>query len=122
MTPDVFPLIAADSDCEALLGSQPMRLFPFGEAPQHVQLPYVTWQVISGVPENFLSGRPDMDGISTQIDVWAYTQGDARAVFDALRNAIELDSHIIGVNLEGREPDTRIYRISFTVDFWTERQ
>jgi len=119
--PPIFPLIAADSDVVALLGDSPTRAYPFGEAPQHVVLPYVTWQLVTGVPENYMDCSPDIDSISVQVDVWAYTQGDARAVFNAVRRALETDAHIVGVGLEGREPDTRIYRISLTVDFWTER-
>ena len=121
MTPPVFPLVASDSDCLDLLGDNPVRFYPFGEAPQHVVLPYATWQMVSGVPENYMDCPPDIDSISVQVDVWAYTQGDAKAVFAAVRRALETDAHIVGVGLEGREPDTRIYRISLTVDFWTER-
>ena len=121
MTPDVFPLIAADSDCEALLGSQPMRLFPFGEAPQHVTLPYVTWQTVVGVPENYMDCAPDIDSLTVQLDVWAATQGSSREVRDAVIAALEQDAHVTAMTLEGREPDTRLYRVSLNVDFWTER-
>jgi hypothetical protein len=121
MTPDVFPLIAADSDCEALLGSGPMRLFPFGEAPQHVTLPYVTWQTVAGVPENYMDCAPDIDSLTVQVDVWAATQGSASEVRDAVVAALETDAHVVGIGLEGREPDTRLYRVSLTVDFWTKR-
>jgi hypothetical protein len=121
MTPDVFPLIAADSDCEALLGSGPMRLFPFGEAPQHVTLPYVTWQTVVGVPENYMDCAPDIDALTVQMDVWAATQGSAREVRDAVVNALQSDAHVMGVGPEGREPDTRLYRVSLTVDFWQKR-
>jgi hypothetical protein len=121
MRPPIFSLVAGDSDCTTLLGQNPVRFFPFGEAPQHVSLPYATWQLITGVPENYIGCPPDIDSVSLQVDVWAYSQGDAHDVFDAIRRALETDAHIVGVNLEGREPDTRIYRISMTVDFWTER-
>jgi hypothetical protein len=121
MTPPVFALLSTDFECLRLLGNNPIRAYPFGEAPQHVQLPYVTWQLISGVPENYMDCAPDIDSISTQIDIWAYSQGEASEVFSALRSALELDAHIVGVGIEGREPDTRIYRISLTVDFWTAR-
>jgi hypothetical protein len=121
MTPDVFPLLAADSDCEALLGSMPMRVYPFGEAPQHVTLPYVTWQTVAAIPENYVDCPPDIDSITVQLDVWGATQGSVAEVRDAVRNALEYDAHVVALNFEGREPDTRLYRVSLTVDFWTER-
>jgi hypothetical protein len=121
MIPPIFTLVSEDSECVSLLGDSPVRFFPFGEAPQHVTVPYATWQLVSGVPGNHLDCPPTIDSITVQVDIWTVSQKDARDIFDAMRGAIEEAAHIMGVNVEGREPDTRLYRVSFTVDFWTER-
>ena len=121
MTPAIFPLVTGSAAATALLGTSPTRFYPCGEAPENVAKPYATWFVVSGVPENYLDCPPNIDSITVQVDVWADSQTDARDVFEALRKAFEGDAHIMGVGPEGREPDTRLYRHSMTVDFWQER-
>lgn len=61
-SPPLFPLCASDSSVTALLGTNPVRLFMFGMAPQGVQKPYAVWQMVGGSPESYLSGRPDSEG------------------------------------------------------------
>ena len=48
MQPPIFPVCAADPAVQALLGAGPTRLWPWGEAPQGVTLPYAVWRVIPG--------------------------------------------------------------------------
>src|SRR5690606_39848770 len=60
-TPPIFRLCAAAAGVKALLGTAPVRLFLFGEAPEGVQKPYAVWQVVGGSPENYLAGRPDAE-------------------------------------------------------------
>lgn len=117
MYPPVFALAAADSNVTALLGTNPTRLYPFGEAPQGVTKPYAVWQLSGGVPENYLDKAPDADNFSAQIDVYADRASTARQVAEALRNAYEPKAYIANWNGEGRDPDTNNYRVSFDVDF-----
>lgn len=122
MYPPVFTTCTANGSVTALLGSSPCRIYPFGEAPQNVTLPYAVWQLVSGVPENYLSGRPDMDSFTVQIDVYADTASDAREVAEAIRDAIEAACHVVGWYGEGRDRDTDHYRISFGSDWFVERE
>jgi hypothetical protein len=117
MYPPVFVIAAADPAVTALLGQTPTRLYPFDEAPQGVQKPYAVWQLVGGVPENYLDKVPDADNYSVQIDVYADTAATARAVTRALRDAYEPRGYITNWNGEGRDTDTSNYRISFDVDF-----
>ena len=121
MLAPIFPLVANDSDCVALLGSAPTRFWPMGDAPQGSDKPYATWALITGLPENYMDCPPDIDSQSVQVDCWADTPGEARSVAEAIRTAVEGSAHVVAFNFELREPDTRLYRVSFTVDFWTER-
>ncbi|EPN30837.1 hypothetical protein A245_45243, partial [Pseudomonas syringae pv. actinidiae ICMP 19096] len=52
MAAPIFAVCAADPAVQALLGTSPTRLYPFGEAPEGVAKPYAVWQVIGGNPEN----------------------------------------------------------------------
>lgn len=62
MYPPVAATLIASAAAKALIGSNPVRVYAAGEAPQPPTLPYVTWQTISGIPENYLGAAPDMDG------------------------------------------------------------
>lgn len=115
MAAPIFKVCAASPAVNALLGASPTRLYPFGEAPQGVAKPYAVWQVISGSPLNYVSGRPDTDRYGLQVDVYAETGASAEQVASAIRRAIELQAHVTGFNLDGRDPATKNYRKSFDV-------
>ncbi|WKT59107.1 DUF3168 domain-containing protein [Microbulbifer thermotolerans] len=115
--PPVFPLAVASADVTSLLGASPTRLYPFGEAPQGVKKPYAVWQIIGGIPENYIDRAPDADNYSVQVDVYADRSADAQNVALALRDAYEPHAHITSWNGDGRDPDTNNYRISFDLDF-----
>jgi hypothetical protein len=121
MFPPIFTVCAADPAVTALLGAAPVRLYPFGEAPQDTVYPYATWQIITGSPDNYLAGRPDADGYTLQVDVYAGTGSAARAVTKALRDAIEPHAYITRWGGEGRDPETKAYRRSFDIDWITLR-
>lgn len=104
----------------ALLGTTP-RFFAFGEADQATAKPYAVWQLVYGSPEGKLAGAPDDDRYGIQVDAYADTSADAREVGLALRDALEPDGYIVAWNGESHEPDTLLYRFSFTVEFITER-
>lgn len=111
---------AADPAVSALIGSR-QRLYPFGDAPEKVAKPYVVWQTIGGDPENYLAGRPDVDGYTLQVDVYADSGSSARAVAKAIRDAIELHAHIVRWGGDSRDPVTKNYRYSFDVDWIVQR-
>lgn len=121
MFPPIFAVCAASAAVKALLGSNPVRLYPFAEAPQGVIHPYAVWQIVGGSPENYLNQVPDLDGFSLQVDVYAATGTSARDVAKALRDAIEPIAHITRWGGESKDPDTASYRISFDVAWLTPR-
>lgn len=121
MYPPIFEIASRDPAVTAVLGIAPVRLWPFGEAPEGTALPYAVWQLVSGSPENYLAGRPDIDGFTLQIDVYAATGASARAVGAALRDSIELRAHITRWGGESKDEATGRYRLSFDVDWLTPR-
>lgn len=79
------------------------------------------WQQVGGTPENYLGEVPDMDSFVTQVDVYGGTAATSRAVAMALRDAWEGHAYVTSWNGEYREPETRDYRFSFTVEFMESR-
>ena len=121
MYPPIFQVCSAASAVTALIGYNPVRLYPFGEAPQGVTLPYVAWQIVGGFPENYLGDMPDTDTFAIQVDVYAATPESARSVAQSVRDAIQATANITSWNGESRDPDTRNYRVGFSVDWIVRR-
>ena len=117
----IFPVVAASAAVTAVLGTAPVRFWPFGEAPEGSVLPYSVWQTVTGTPENYLGDLPDLDSYTLQIDVYASTGSSARAAAKALRDAVEPHAHIVAWRGESREAETKLYRYSFDVEWMTPR-
>ncbi|MBY5942769.1 DUF3168 domain-containing protein [Halomonas sp. DP5N14-9] len=121
MQPPIFTVCASDPEVTALLGTSPTRLYPWGEAPQGVPTPYAVWQVVTGAPENYLGSRPDIDGFTIQVDVYADTGSAATDVAEAIRDAIEDKAYVVRWGGQETDPDTGRRRISFDVDWLVPR-
>ncbi|MCX0499738.1 tail completion protein gp17 [Erwinia billingiae] len=121
MIAPIFPVCAASAAVVSLLGNSPVRLYPFGLNTDSVVYPYAVWQNISGGPENFLSGRPDADNYTLQVDMYADTAEEVIAVARALRDAIEPHAYITRWGDQGLDSETKRYRYSFDVDWIVSR-
>lgn len=121
MYPPIFAVASANAGVIAALGSNPVRLWPFHDAPQDRAKPYAVWQTIGGSPENCLGAVPDMDAYSIQVDVYATTASAARSAAQAIRDAVEPVAHIVAWRGESRDPDTRDYRYGFDIEWFTAR-
>lgn len=64
MYPPIFTLLSAAAGVTSIIGSSPCRAYPFGNAPDGVTKPYITWQNIGGSPENYLKDAPNIDRYS----------------------------------------------------------
>lgn len=122
MLPPVFATLKTSSDVKAIVGQNPPRIYRHGDSPQRQEgapmLPYITWQLISGIPENNLSDPPPVDRQSVQVDCWHPSDTGVETLSNAVRDAIEPVAHMTSVNLDQRDIDTKLYRISLSFDFW----
>lgn len=116
-----FQVCKADPTVQALLGGALPRIYPFGEAPQLPVKPYAVYQWIGGSPFNMLNCRPDADRASLQVDVYGLTTQSTTTAAKAIRNAIELDSYVVGYRGDTRDEETKLYRTSFDVDWLVNR-
>jgi hypothetical protein len=120
MLPPLYTTLQSSADVRALMGPRP-RLFRQGEAPQKEDKPYGVWLVVSGVPENTLSETPTIDRCSIQIDLYATTDDQSEALAIAVRDCLEPYAHMTAWRVVGREPETRLFRISVDFDWWNPR-
>lgn len=121
MFPPVFQTLKASQAVKDIVGSNPPRVYRHGAAPQDTERPFLTWFVISGVPENNLSDLPTNDLYSVQVDCWHQTDKGVELLAEAVRNAIEPHAHMIAVTVNLREDETQLFRIGMQFDFWTGR-
>lgn len=99
------------------------RVFPFGEAPQGVELPYAVWTFVSGSPYNFLESAPDTESRVIQFDVYANASGIANSAgtslqrfFEANASRIELmKTAVVSFRPSERDETTKHFRYSFDV-------
>ncbi|EEA8679330.1 DUF3168 domain-containing protein [Salmonella enterica subsp. enterica] len=122
MIAPIFPVCASSPEVTALLGSNPVRIYPFGIQDDNVVYPYAVWQNLQGgSPENYLNQRPDADKFSLQIDVYADTADEAMLAAQAIIYAIELKANIVRYGPQDRDESTLKYRYSFDVDWIVNR-
>jgi hypothetical protein len=123
MYPPIFSIVSSDAGVRSVLGANPVRVFPFGEAPDRVGTPYAVWQIVAGQPENYVTNAPDADSFVVQVDVYGKTPREVREAAEALRDALEDDSraNIFAWRGELKLPEMPRFRYSFDVEFLTER-
>lgn len=121
MTVPFYRVAKASPAVLALLGDPEPRIYPWGENDDAERAyPYVTYRT-DLLPDNVLAGRACADEGQLSIDIWAESAQSAKAVRDALRNAIELNCYINTIRDMGRDPSTRTYRISMDMSWWVRR-
>lgn len=121
MYPSIFAICAAAKPVTDLIGSDPVRFWPFGLAPKGEARPYAVHQLAYGTPENTLSCAPVTDNFGIQVDAYAKDASASRELAGAIRDALETQAHVVAYNGENWEQSTGLYRVTFTVEFWTDR-
>lgn len=118
MNPDIFPILKADSAVTALLGANPLRVYPWASAPEKPQAPYATYGVFNGNPENYQAQAPDITRMGTQIDIWAKSEKSAHEIFDAINAALNNVGHLINYQTVTSDNVTGLYNARMEFDFW----
>lgn len=113
MLPNIYSILRANS---TVLGTVSTRIYRHGNAPQDVVKPYITWFVVSGIPELQISGTPCNDVDTIQIDIWHETDTGVESLAYAVRNALDLAGYSNQIILDLRETDTKLYRIGIQTD------
>lgn len=118
MFPPVFELLSADS---VVAGYVDARIYPHGRAPQRVAVPYVTWDVMGGAPENNLDGLPPCDSYVVRVRVWSDDPVGIYAIGQAVRDCLEAEAHMEDVPMTGRDEETLRNFLAMEFRFWVDR-
>ena len=87
--PPVFQTLKASAEVKAIVGTNPPRIYRHGSAPQYTDRPYISWFLVSGIPENNLSDPPPADRSTVQIDAWHPEDAGVELLAHAIREAVE---------------------------------
>lgn len=118
MLPPIYNILSTDPAVAAVVGA---RIYPHGEAPQHVTRPYVTWYLVASVPENELGGAPDIDKASLQVDCWDLTSVGVMQLAQVVRDALQPHCVLTAFLLDQRDTETRLYRFAIQADYLLAR-
>lgn len=121
MLPPVYATLRLSPDVVSILGT---RIYRHGFAPQDTDRPYLTWFLVVGTPENTLSERPTKDRQTIQMDIYCggpTGDTDVETAATAVRDALELVCHLTGQPVDGREPDTKLWRQALQFDWFVDR-
>lgn len=123
MIADIFPIVNSDTRCKELLGNKPLRLFPwsYAESPLKPIRPYATYGTVNLVPENYITGVPDIDNILIQIDVWGDTVESCIECYTALRNCLQTKGNMINGQGATRDAETKLYNARLEFDIKQQR-
>lgn len=122
MLPPIAERLAAWPAAVALLGDDPIRVWRHGRVPRSAVLPYVTWQVVVGTPENQMSDKPGIDRITVQLDCWHETDTGVEALALAVQEGLERYAHCTGIPIDSRDAETNNYRVALQFDYWWTRE
>ena len=119
----IYNVLNANPDIRAaLVGTDgKLRLFGWGKAPKDTPTPYVVWQVITGLPENNLSDRPEFDTSTVQVTIYDKRSQTLESLKNEIIEAIEGYMNVVGLDGESRDPYTDDYTYTFTVDWFVNR-
>lgn len=121
--PKLFETIRNYPGLAPHFGTDPVRLYTFGQAPQSTEHVYAVWQTVSGLPQRSLSCPVSVDQWTIQVDVYGRQAKSVRQAGSALVEAIEAQKNadISRFSGESRDRDDGSYRYSFDVTWWQER-
>lgn len=96
------------------------RIFPI-VIPQGTPLPCVTYQRLSGIPANTLSGHSGLEKIDLEIDAWARNYFEAKDVAKAVRAAMPTDgpwaAHLVQ-DMDLYISEVEYYRVLMRFSVW----
>lgn len=107
----VFSMLNDASLHSSFLLGVPVRAYPFGDAPPNTPRPYLTFQLVSGIPDNCLDDPPDMDNERVQFSLWADNLDSLDLVAKTLRARLQQFGYVNSYADMGRDTETRRYGI-----------
>lgn len=111
-----FAICSADATVTGLLGK---KIYPL-RAPENVVRPYAVYRTVSGLPEEYVDKVPDYERQGLMVEVFAEEYNEARAIAEAVENAVNPYSVITGFE-DDFDDATLSYMAVLTLDWIINR-
>lgn len=121
MNSQLFEILNASTAVKMLFGSNPLRIYPWGRAPQDVKKPYGVYGVYNALPENYLDRVPNIDNKGTQLEIYADSAVQLEQAGVVIRTVVEPHAHLTSYSVVDRDDETDLYGYRFEFDFWETR-
>lgn len=118
--PVVVGILTAATGVTAIVGSGSDCRVSSLTKVQGITIPAVTVQRVSTDPVNHLRGHAGLDDSRVQVDSWATTDTEVRALAAACRAAIQTAGHLMLGEFDNYDPETDpgLYRITQDYRIW----
>lgn len=112
----IYTVLAADSPVAALVAT---RIYPM-LMPPLVTMPAVSYQRVSTVPQNGLSGHHAIDHVRVQIDCWADDYDGVKALAAAVRTAMYTTPlfALPVMELDDYDSEEKLFRVILDFNIW----
>lgn len=121
MIPNLFNVLKNVTAVTNIFGTNPLKIYRWGEAPQKTVYPYAVYIGTGAAPQNTQDKPPQVDSVSVQIDVFAEKASDVEAGAVAIRDALEVNNHMISFSSPLRDNETKAFRIRMDFDIFNFR-
>lgn len=119
MGPPVFQILSGSPAVVALVPAS--RIRGQGYAGETPATPYITWQIVDGIPANYTGNRPGLDQWRVQIDCWSATAAQSKQIAAAVRDALEPHAQCVAIFGDDYDTDAKLYRFGFDWSFQHRR-
>ena len=120
MLPPIFRTLNIPA-IQALVGTNPARIYDFGHAPDGTAAPYIVFFQVGGAPHEQISGAPESDTDTVQIDCYAKDRAQIRALAKAVQTALDAAGQSNKLVVQGFDVDTGLYRIGLETSWIGQR-
>lgn len=113
----MFPKVYKTIRTAAVVAIVGDRIGRHGDINPEAEMPYITWQIIGDDPQNQLSGHPCTNFTAIQIDCYHKDDAGVETLALAVRAALDAARFANRVVIDGRDTETRLYRVGLQADF-----
>ena len=121
MLPPIFRTLNIPA-IQALVGTNPARIYDFGHAPDGTAAPYIVFFQVGGAPHEQISGAPESDTDTVQIDCYAKDRAQIRTLAKAVQTALDAAGQSNRLVVQDYEADTGLYRIGLELAWISSRR
>lgn len=113
----LYGALSTDATLLALVGEgSPLvgKIYP-NVAPDSVTAPYITYQLIGGMPHNLMAGAPQTERKVFQINCISNTYSNAKAIAEAVKGAVNASIAYVTSEADDYFPQTQNHRVRLDI-------